>query len=381
ALPTVAGTSVPGNIVLADPNFKFPSVFRTNIAADKKVGEGWVLTFEGIVTKDINAVVMRNANQRPFDSRYTAGPDQRPRFSSNASTTRRLNNNITGSAIVLENTNRGYQAMATAQVSKAFTNGFYGMLAYTFTAAADVTSNPGSTANSVWNGNPTIAGQNALEMYPSQVVLPHRIVGVVSYRKEYFKKLASTITLLYEGSAQGRFTYVTGGDMNFDGNSAADLLYVPRNSSELIFVSATYGGVTYTPQQQAAAFDAYINQDKYLSKRRGQYTERNGAVLPFLHSIDFKFLQDIFTQIGKNKNTLQFSADIFNFGNMINRDWGIRKIVNQTQILSFAGVNAQGLPTYRLNAVANQLPTSTFRNNIGTASTWSMQLGFRYIFN
>lgn len=381
ALPTVAGTAVPSNIVLADPEFKFPSVWRTNIAADQKFGEGWTVTFEGIFSKDINAVVMRNANQRPFDSQYSVGPDQRPRFSNNLSTTRRLNNSMTGSAIILENTNQGYQASLTAQVTKQFSKGFYGTIAYTYTEAADVTSNPGSTANSVWNGNPTIAGQNALEMYSAQVVLPHRIIGVVSYRAEFFKKLASTFTLFYEGATQGRFTYVTGGDMNFDGNSASDLLFIPKQASDLTFVSATYGGVTYTPEQQAAAFDAYINQDKYLSKHRGQYAERNGAQLPFYHSLDFKFIQDVFTNIGKSKHTLQFTADIFNFGNLLNRDWGVRKLVNQTQILSFAGANAAGRPTYRLNSVSNQLPTTTFRNNVSTASTWSMQVGVRYIFN
>lgn len=381
ALPTTAGTAVPTNVVLADPKFKFPSVWRTNIAADKKIGDGYTLTFEGIFTKDIDAVVMRNANQRPFDAQYTVGPDNRQRFSNNTSATRRLNNNITGSAIILENTNLGYQANLTAQLSKQFNKGIYGSIAYTYTVAADATTNPGSTANSVWNGNPTINGQNSLEMYPSQVALPHRIVGLISYRAEYFKKLASTFTLFYEGSSQGRFTYVTGGDMNFDGNSAADLLFVPRRASDIVFVSATYGGVTYTPAEQAAAFDAYIDQDKYLSKRRGQYAERFGAQLPFFHQLDFRFLQDIFTNVGKGKHTLQLSADILNFGNMINRNWGIRNIINQTQILSFAGVNAQGAPTYRLNAVSNQLPTTTFRNAISTASTWSMQVGVRYIFN
>jgi outer membrane receptor protein involved in Fe transport len=383
-LPTVAGTAVPSNIVVADPDFKFPSVWRTNIAADKKIGDGWVLTFEGIFGKDINAVIMRNANQKPFDSRYNNN-DYRDRFSNNLSTTRRLNNNVTGSAIVLENTSQGYQANLTAQITKQFNKGFYGTLAYTFTAAGDVSANPGSTANSVWNVNSAINGQNALEMYPSQYAIPHRIVGTVSYRVEFLKKLASTFTLFYEGSAQGTFTYVNGGDVNFDGNSGSDLLYVPKNSSDIIFVNATYNNITYTPAQQAAAFDAYINQDKYLSKRRGMYTERNGAQLPWYHQLDFKFIQDIFTTVGKTKktkHTIQGTIDIFNFANMLNRDWGIRKLVNQTQILSFVGADAAtGNPTYRLNQVNNLLPTATFRDNINISSTWSMQVGLRYIFN
>jgi hypothetical protein len=378
-LPTTAGTRVPSNLVLSDPNFRFPQIWRTNIAADKNLGNGWSLTFEAIYGKDLKAVYMRNANQRPTNGIFN-GPDNRPRFLS--SSDRRLNPQITGSAIVLENTNKGHQVNLTAMVNKAFSNGMSASLAYTYTHATDVTPNPGSTANSVWNGNPTVGTQNSLEIGSAPGALPHRIVGTFSYRKEFFKKLASTFSLYYEGAHQGRFTYVVNGDVNNDGNSNVDLLYIPRNAAtDLVFVNATYGGVTYTPAQQAAAFEAYINQDKYLSKRRGSYAERNGALLPFYHRLDMKFMQDIFTNIGKSKNTLQFTVDVFNFANMLNRDWGIRRLVIQNQPLVFAGVNANGQPTYRMNASNNQLLTRTFTRNVSTASTWSMQIGVRYIFN
>jgi hypothetical protein len=57
-------------------------------------------------------------------------------------------------------------------------------------------------------------------------------------------------------------------------------------------------------------------------------------------------------------------------------------LVNQTQILSVVGADAAtGNPTYRLNQVNNLLPTATFRDNINISSTWSMQVGLRYIFN
>lgn len=377
-LPTTAGTSVPSNLVLSDPGFRFPQLWRTNLAIDQDLGKGWLLTFEGIVGKDINAVRMRNANQNNFNA-ILNGPDNRPRFL--ASGDRRLNSNITGSAIILENTNKGHQVSLTTQLSKSFNNGFFGSIAYTYTHAADVTPNPGSTANSVWNGNPAVAGQNALEIGSSPAALPHRIIANVSYRKEFFKKLATTISVFYEGSHQGRFTYVVSGDLNNDGNSNTDLLYIPKTASELTFVNATYGGVTFTPAQQAAAFDAYIDQDKYLSKRRGTYAERNGALLPWYDRVDVKFTQDIFTHFKGNKNTLQFTVDVFNFANMLNRDWGIRRFTIQNQPLVSAGVNSSGVPTYRMNQSSNQLLTKTFGNSNSTASTWSMQIGLRYMFN
>ena len=99
-----------------------------------------------------------------------------------------------------------------------------------------------------------------------------------------------------------------------------------------------------------------------------------------------KILQDVFTNIGKNKNTIQFSLDIFNFGNLLNPSWGKQKIINASSILIPQNVTAlvaggTVAPTFRLQTVQGQIATRTFRDNLGIASTYYMQFGFRYLFN
>jgi hypothetical protein len=37
----------------------------------------------------------------------------------------------------------------------------------------------------------------------------------------------------------------------------------------------------HSKDQDKGTFDAFINQDKYLSERRGQYAERYGALAPW----------------------------------------------------------------------------------------------------
>jgi hypothetical protein len=66
---------------------------------------------------------------------------------------------------------------------------------------------------------------------------------------------------------------------------------------------------------------------------------------------------------------------------MLNRNWGVRqqRILNNMPLV-FAGTNANGQPTYRMQLVNGQLPTTPFVNNLSVASTWGMQLGLRYIF-
>jgi hypothetical protein len=271
-------------------------------------------------------------------------------------------------------------------VNKSFSKGWYGFLAYTYTAAFDVTANPGSQANSVWSVNPTSGTQNNIELSTSAFSVPHRLVGDVSYRFEYAKHLATTISLYYEGAAQGNISYIYNGDVNGDGNTA-DLMYIPKNPSEINFVPiATSGNVPgFTAQQESDAFFKFIAQDKYLSKHQGQVAERNGAIQPWYNRVDMKFVEDIFTNFGKRKNTLQLTFDVQNFLNLLNRNWGIHQFYIVANPLKY--VNANGgqanfqLATYLPQGASQQiLLDRTYINNNSTTSTWNAQLGVRYIF-
>jgi hypothetical protein len=224
----------------------------------------------------------------------------------------------------------------------------------------------------------------------SNFVVPDRVIGFISFRKEYFKHLATTISLVYQGSIDGRFSYVYGGDFNRDGVSGNDLIYIPRdarNPSEIQFVATSaINGIVYSPAQQAQLFEDYINQDKYLRKHRGQYAERNGGQYPWRNTLDMKFMQDLFIKAGKNRHTVQFTMDVLNFGNMLNPAWGKVKSLNAGSILVAQNSNSlvpggTVVPTFRLATANNQIVTRTFRDNQTTASTYSVQFGFRYIFN
>jgi hypothetical protein len=384
--PTTAGTSAPGNIVFVNPNFKFPQVFRTNIAVDKSLPYGLTATFEALYTKDINAIRMRNANMNPTTNGVvTEGGQSRPRYL--AAADRSLNPGTT-TAIVLGNTGKGYSTSLTFQLSKTFERGLYGSLAYTFTKAEEVTANPGSQAASVWNNNPNVGTSNAIELASSQYAVPHRLIANVSYRKEYAKYFASTLSIFYEGSSQGTYSFVVNGDLNSDGNASTDLMYIPRSTGEMNFeeYTQTVNGnpVTFTTAAQEAAFEGFINNSPYLKEHRGEVAERNAALLPWYNRFDLRFLQDVFITTGKNqhRHTLQFSADIFNFANLLSRKWGVRETTITTNPLSFRSINNtdENKPLYRWQQINGELVTEAFQDVVNTTSTWSLQLGLRYIF-
>ncbi|WP_442588220.1 carboxypeptidase regulatory-like domain-containing protein [Pedobacter sp. AW31-3R] len=378
--PTTAGTSTPANVVFMDENFKFPKVFRVNLGFDKNLGNGFTATFDGLFTKDMNAVKMRNANLVTPNSTINEGNLTRPRITGS----NRLNSAIT-SAIVLENSDRGYATSLTAQLTKAYASGFSASLAYTFSAAKEVTANPGSQASSVWNSNPNVGTSNFEEMGNSAYATPHRVVANISYRKEYLKHLATTISVFYEGANQGLYSYVVNGDLNGDGNSSADLMYIPR-PGETKFAAYTTGtganAVTFTVAQQEEALEKYINNTPYLKKHRGEFAGRNAALLPWFNKIDVRFLQDLFVNTGKaGRQTLQFSADITNFANLLNKNWGTYQSTIVNNPLQFRSVDAAtSRPIYNLAQVGGKLVETPFQDNVSVTSTYSIQLGLRYIF-
>jgi hypothetical protein len=290
---------------------------------------------------------------------------------------------------MLSNGSKGYYWSVTAKVEKQFDKGLSAFLAYTKSDAKVLYDGQGDQLFNTWSLNQIVGSANNPEVSTASYIVPDRVVASVSYRKEYLKKLASSISLFWEGSISGRYSYTYSADFNRDGQPN-DLIYIPNDPTEITFVDFNYGTAAspniVTAQQQSDIFFNYIEQDKYLKKHKGEYAERNGAKMPWRNQIDIRFTQDLFTNLGGRKNTLQFTIDVFNFGNLLNPEWGIFKTVNATGILVPTNVNAlvpggTVRPTFRLQTDRGLPVSETYRDTNSIASTYYMQFGLRYIFN
>ncbi len=394
-----AGTIVPGTVTALDPEFKFPQSWKSTLAIDTRLPGGLIGTLEAIFNKDLNTAFFSNPNMASPSALNVAGyPDNRTIYGSTVPT--RFINTLNSAGvptpggtaafnpILITNGTKGYYFALTAKVEKPFSKGFYASFAYTKSLAGNMHDGGGDQPQSAWQGTATVNGANTSPLGYTDYVLPDRVVALVSYRKEYLKHLATTISLIYNGGISGRFSYVYGGDFNRDGVSGNDLIYIPTKSdlATMQFASQTVNGVVYDQNAQRTLFENYIGQDKYLRAHRGQYAERNGAQIPWLNRVDVKFMQDIFTKVGKNRNTVQFTVDIFNFGNIINSDWGKFKSINASSILIPTNQNSlvpggTVVPQFRLASANGNIITKTFRDNVSISSTYSIQFGLRYIFN
>ncbi|MGV3601493.1 MAG: carboxypeptidase regulatory-like domain-containing protein [Dyadobacter fermentans] len=376
---------LPSTLALVDENFKMPQIWRTSFGVDYKIpGTPFAITGDVIYTKDIQAVYQFGANRKAPTQRMNYSGDDREFYPNTGAY--QYNSKIGANSVsVLTNTTKGHSINATIGLTMQARRGFYGSLYYSHTSAKTTTDNNGSNASSAWGATPNINNPNDLRLYSSDGALPHRLIGTLSYRIEYANHLASTFSLYYNGANQGRLSYTYNGDMNGDA-IGADILYIPRNASELTFANSTVNGVTFSAEQQRDAFEAYIKGNSYLNENRGKYAARNGDLMPWLNRFDFKFLQDIFTNIGKSKHTLQLSVDVINVGNLLSSKWGVRQeiISGANMPLRRASVTPDGVPTFTMNAVQvggkTVLPTSVFRDITTTSTTWSMLVGVRYLF-
>lgn len=385
-IPSTITSPAPSyNIAVTDKDFKFPQIVRGNIAIDQQLPWNLVASAEFMYSKFVNNVNYINANLREATD-VLKGADNRPKFGgfglagAAANNANRINIKITD-ATVMNNNNDGYTGNLTFKLERPFRKNFSWMLAYNHGFAKDLIS-AGSIAFSSWSQNVSVRGNNHPDLAFSNNDQRHRFVGNVSYRFEWLKdkSMGTTFTLFYESRNQGRVSYLVSGDLNGDQISGNDLIYVPNHANEIYFTPTTIAGVTYTAQQQADAFWAFVNQDKYLSTRKGQYAERNGFLLGMVQRWDLSVSQDISRKIRGMKHSMQLRMDIFNIGNLLNNRNGVGDVINTNTPLTFAGVDANGYPLYRMTAVNNSLNYKSTRKSVGLGDVWQMQLGIRYSF-
>jgi outer membrane receptor for ferrienterochelin and colicin len=400
-----------GPLNLISKKFKLPKVFRISAAIDKQLGNGWTTSLEGFYTKNVNELYYTNINILP-PTGISKGPGPRTVYAlPDVVPITSTGTNPYDNAILLSNAKgkKGFSYNLTFSIDKRFQNGFSFNTSYSY-GESMVVHEPTSSVNlSQWRFVETANGRNFITRSYSDFSPGHRILAYASKKFNYLNnKLATTVTLLYTGQSGAPFSYVysqvsatvqTSGannganpgpvrdDPNAGGN---DLFYIPTAAElqTMSFVNNTVNGVTYTPQQQRDAMELFIQNNKYLRTHRGSFAERNGDRLPFTHLLDLKIAQDFNIKIGSKRFQFQLTYDVFNFTNMLNRNWGRTYFLlndNFAPALFFGYVNSQTdlTPQYRFNPTLAQPQSEA---NISTSSApsysprWTSQLGIRVNF-
>lgn len=377
-----------GDVDIFVEDFKIPQVAKFNLAYDQKLPWGMIGTIEGLYTATINNVYYQNVNLKPSNGNITGGPDTRPTFD------RRDEIDPTYGRIILgSNTKKGYSYNITAELKKGFDNGFAGSFAYSYGDSYSIYDGSSSQNSSQWRGLHAINGRNYEDAIGRSFFSQgHRIIAQFNYLVEYAGFMATQIGLVYEGRSGSPTSYIYGNGQNLQNEDTRNraLIWIPANQSEINLIDYTDGdGNTVTAAQQWAQLDAFIASDAYLNANRGGYAERGQNRSPFSNVLDLRILQDFYIETAKGKkNTLQVSIDIFNFTNMLNKNWG--KIYNGSfnglEAIEFEGFEADGTtPQFTYLPWSTSEPNNPFYGRLDDtglrSSRWQMQIGLRYRFN
>ena len=412
-LPASAQNTTELNII--DPNFKMPQVWRSSLALDVRLPGNVRASVEALYTKVLQDVRFENINLVDNATYYAQGPNQTPRYtgypfptnpipagSTTPTSTTKVNNNFSN-AFFLTNTQQGYRYQFTGSLAKSFANVFDVTAAYTYGQSKDISNGIRNSPQSNWELNPAQNVNNPGLAY-SNFDLRHRVVSSLNLHAPVGERFTAFATAVLTFASGSPFTYVYNNNFFGNGQQNVQLAFVPGAAADITLVSRPNSSTPYTVDAtgaQYAALNTFINNDPYLSTRRGQYTERNGARTPWNDQADVRFM--IEARLGNLSpnaagvvaagHSIQISFDVQNVGNLLNKNWGRQYFVPNTfnstlgtGLSQVAFANADGAVSTTYGATTFNRPAFTYNGAPATysidqlASRWQGQLGLRYSF-
>lgn len=370
---------LPRDVNGVDPNFKMPQVWKTSLAFDYEVPVSFPLsvTLESIYTQNMNGVMLKNYNIKKPDATWQrfSGADDRYIYPDKTNTSNSIIGYTSRQAYVLSNTSKGWGAITNITINAEPVENLKLMAAYTHTESQEISGMPGSNAASAYSGLYEVNGPHLPDLQRSQYVVPDKAIGSVSYKLPWSNntlKSATLINVFYSGYSPSGYSYTYSTDMNNDGYST-DLIYIPKGRGDIKFT---------TPADEDAFFN-FMEQDKYLKANKGKYAEANAVRNPWVHNFDLRLVREYYIKVGETNNTLQFSLDFLNVGNILNSEWGVSKnnaVANNGRILKYDGKDANNVPSFSFNKVSGNYPVDSFDYNYFYGQTWKLQVGVKYSF-
>lgn len=367
-----------GEIDLIDPDLKFPQNWRSTLGYDRRLAENWVGTFEGIYTRGVHSLFYRNLALKGIQ-----GVDRYGRTIYGLTPGNPVRAHTDRDRVIdITNGSADFSYQLTGGLQRKYSGRYEGSVFYTYSRAFDVQALTSSTAGSqIQFGRPWAGDLLSQDATRSIFEQRHRIVA----QGTYSFPTKTDVTLLYFGESGAPYDYTTNADLNGEGFSGNDPLYIPKNAldpTEIIFTPRrTYGGVVYTAQQQADAFQRFIEATPCLRNNRGHIVPRNACENPWTNRLNVSARQSLPEFMAQN---VSLQLDVFNFLNLLNSGWGAQPSGGSFQLYNLLDyIGRTGSPT---STLLNSQPIYGFNpqykkftaNNL--ASNYQIQAQIRYSF-
>jgi len=390
----VLGTNPAPNVDFLSSNLRQPSVWKANLAFDTELPWfGLTAGAEWVHTKVKSALYYQNLNLGPVVRRGTDGRElyynangyNRNCWTAAGATSgsaagcggtpapRSLSNSAFGNVTLANGTKEGGGDTLTLSVSQQPWRDFSWSLAYTYSDAKEVSPLTSSVALSNFNAR-SIFNPNEEVAANSAYLVRDRVSGTMSWSKAFFKTYRTSVGLFYEGRRGKPYSWTFNNDINGDGVTGNDLMYIPSGpgSGEVVF----NGGAA-----EEARFWDYVNAHSELSGSRGTVVSRNGSYSPWVNTFDLRLSQEVPGILSGHKGV--FTLDFLNVGNMINKRWGrTDEVAFQSgggaarSFVNYKGLDANGRYIYSMMSVPEDLTTRQAKGE----SQWAVQVTLKYEF-
>ncbi|GGE55345.1 cell envelope biogenesis protein OmpA [Pedobacter psychrotolerans] len=367
AAPTVTAQQVPTINTYAE-DAKVPVVYKANLSYSKLITDKFKVGITGYATLGRNnyMYVDRNMVATPFFT--LANEANRGVFvptvnASNGVADWKLGRLTNQFGRVLEMNSKG-KVNQFAVVLDATWNYFRDgeiSASFTYNDAKDNTSYNGNVANTATLSLPVKDDPRDLsKMSYSDGQFRNKVVVYGTLPTFY----GVTIGVRYSGIGGTRYSLLSGGNINGDFVATNDLAFVFDRNNANVPASVRAGLQTLLDNPLASQ-----SLKDYITKYSGQIAERNGGVNGFYGIVDLRIAKKF--KIYKTHN-IEISGDIFNFGNLLKKKWGVNETLGSQALYAVTGFdNAAKAYSYRVNNTGIVTPSG---------NPWQAQIGLRYGF-
>ncbi len=354
------------------PNFEVPTIYKGNISYTRFFGDRYTLGLNAIFSHTTNNYVYQEANlvAEPF---FTTPIEGREVF---------VPANTIGENGLTDWTN----SRVSDQVGRTLvltSDGVLDNISVIVEGSARIGRDGYINGSFTWNRTKDNSSYNCCVANTSTFLPVEGDPRDLNYgfSDNHFdtKVVLNGSTPTWKGFNFGATIIGTGGtrySLHVDDNTSANGDFNLRNDIAYIFDPTDPA----TPQAIIDGYNEVLNDPEtpegfkeYLRESFGGFAERNGGKNPFRAIIDLR-LQKRFS-FNRNKHGLELTADVFNFANLLNKEWG--RTNNFGRRRDFMRINGFDQAT---NAYDYSVQTGAGTEPIN-GTPWRLQLGARYTFN
>jgi outer membrane receptor for ferrienterochelin and colicin len=358
------------NVNYFEEGFKFQQALKFAFGVDHRFGNGIVATLDVIHTRNRNTMYQTDDN---VVAREVNGEGRQLYGAPNAAGTALARSTKAGGVLaVVHHTNRSEDrsTLITGQLQKSFADKLSFSAAYTYGRAKDLMTLYSSIATSNLRNSGLDGTLENRNLRTSGFDVPHKI----SLSGTANAPFGLQVSLVYTARAGLPYAWTVTNDANADGIGQNDLMYVPASSDDISLV---------TPGDWDR-LNQFIASQRCLREQRGRIIERNSCRQPWQKFLDLRLARAISTVSGQS---LLITADVFNFLNLLDREWGVNRETPLVQpefatLLTMASYDTRGTATQADDRGRYTVPSVLPAVNrvIVGSSRWRIQLGAKYIF-